>query len=768
MIKAEFQKYGSYTTDSLYQWDLNQELQFVNTDISVAPVIHFCNRKSKESLLVQSTLTEGIITCPVPNVLLQEPFDIVAYIVSMEAQKATTLFKMLIPVNRRLKPSDYEYTDNIPILTYEAIKADIQHFFNLSKAEIAVERERINKIIVPETTFKNIAICKFESKINDGSYIDETSRRVFGMSWVEQVNPIYNPNSYIFKNPFLLYAFGRGYDPNTGSWDDYVQITGDVRLKSNRLEVSVNFIDSDKIYTKAEMYAVVAYDNTVDNTELEDIRVGTDGKIHDSAGDAVRSQIGKLKEDKVDKPSISDDGKIPKAKEGGVEWVEVGQPTDDQTDSAVTKWLDKHPEATTTVQDGVIGEKKIEASFLPWIKKDYVTPEMFGAQGDGIKDDSDAFQKCINSGKPIHLLSNKVYLIKKTIEIIDRVNFAIEGNYSKINFTCDYLFEICNSNNFMINNVLLLCNGNNGFKFTIRTGTDRCGKTLFKNISFFGCLTGFKIDSPCGYNYFENVYFHKTLDNSVGFVIGEKIDKSFTVYPNYIYIDKVTFDGESAGSNKTGIKLFYSTYIYISECDFCNIIDGCAIEICNNKYMHTISIQKNAFFNNVCSLLLKNEQGLDGIMINNNNFYLRNSNIILNRSSNAYVIGSLSFSENTIVGTSSATKWFIMNKITHFVCLGNNFESNLTPVYKHCDIVCLRENMISDNPVHRFLDFTDNTPKTINCGGKYYMTEFRWGVFSDKKFSLSTTYDDDGDMIATITPVDNSGFMRCFLVPTMN
>ena len=264
------------------------------------------------------------------------------------------------------------------------------------------------------------------------------------------------------------------------------------------------------------------------------------------------------------------------------------------------------------------------------------------------------------------------------------------------------------------------------------------------------------------------MHFHKTLDNSVGFVIGEKIDETFIVYPNYIYIDKLTFDGESTGSNKLGIKLFYGTYIYISECDFCNIIDGCAIEICNNKYMHTISIQKNAFFNNVCSLLLKNEHGLDGIMINNNNFYLRNSNIILNRSSNAYVIGSLSFSENTITGTSSAAKWFIMNKIAHFVCLGNNFESNLTPVYKHCDIVCLRENMISDNPVHRFLDFTDNTPKTINCGGKYYMTEFRWGVFSDKKFSLSTSYDDDGDMIATITPVDNSGFMRCFLVPTMN
>ena len=472
---------------------------------------------------------------------------------------------------------------------------------------------------------------------------------------------------------------------------------------------------------------------------------------------------------KINNPTMSDNDKIPRAKDGSVEWVKIGLPTDEQTNSAVTSWLNQHPEATTTVQDGSIEEIKINKNFLPWIKKDYVTPEMFGAQGDGIKDDSDAFQKCINSGKPINLLPNKEYLIEKTIKIIDRVNFVFEGNYSKINFSCDYLFEICNSNNFSINNVLLFCNGNNGFKFTTRTGTDRCGKTLFKNVSLWGCLIGFEINTPCGYNYFENIHFHKTLDNSVGFVIGEKIDESFTVYPNYIYIDNVTFDGESAGSNKTGIKLFYGTFVYISECDFCNIVNGCAIEICNDKYMHTISIQKNSFFNNSCSLLLKNRHSLDGVLINNNNFYLRNSDVILNRGSeDCYIIGSLSFSENTITGASDAAVWFEMKKIAHFVCLGNNFGRDLTPVYRHCDIVCSRENMILDNPVHRFLDFTDNEPKTINCGGKYYMTEFRWGVFSDKEFSLSTTYDDDGDVIATITPINNSGFMRCFLVPTMN
>ena len=68
-------------------------------------------------------------------------------------------------------------------------------------------------------------------------------------------------------------------------------------------------------------------------------------KVEGAAAEAAATgeAIASLKEDKVDKPSTSDDGKIPRAKEGEVEWVDVGQPTDDQTDSAVTKWLDKHP-----------------------------------------------------------------------------------------------------------------------------------------------------------------------------------------------------------------------------------------------------------------------------------------------------------------------------------------------------------------------------------------------------------------------------------------
>lgn len=77
---------------------------------------------------------------------------------------------------------------------------------------------------------------------------------------------------------------------------------------------------------------------------------------------SLKMETSSLKEDKVDKPSTTDDGKIPRAKKGEVEWVEVGQPTDDQTAVAVNKWLDKHPEATTTVQDESITESKFAVS----------------------------------------------------------------------------------------------------------------------------------------------------------------------------------------------------------------------------------------------------------------------------------------------------------------------------------------------------------------------------------------------------------------------
>lgn len=82
---------------------------------------------------------------------------------------------------------------------------------------------------------------------------------------------------------------------------------------------------------------------------------------------------------------------------------------------AVSDWLDAHPEATTTVQDGSLTEAKFSSALKQKTIKDYVTPEMFGAVGDGVTDDTTAVQNAINNGNVI--FCKGTYAIASTITI---------------------------------------------------------------------------------------------------------------------------------------------------------------------------------------------------------------------------------------------------------------------------------------------------------------------------------------------------------------
>lgn len=68
----------------------------------------------------------------------------------------------------------------------------------------------------------------------------------------------------------------------------------------------------------------------------------------------------------------------------------------------------------------------------------YVTPEMFGAVGDGSTDDSDAIQKALDSGKPV-IFSLKAYMVKKQLTINNKtvLRGSAVGTYtvSNIDYT---------------------------------------------------------------------------------------------------------------------------------------------------------------------------------------------------------------------------------------------------------------------------------------------------------------------------------------------
>ena len=168
-----------------------------------------------------------------------------------------------------------------------------------------------------------------------------------------------------------------------------------------------------------------------------------------------KTEIKNIVKNKVDKPSVNDNNKIPRAKDGDVEWVEVGRPTDEQTNNAVESWLNEHPEATTTVQDGSIEEIKIKKSFLPYIKNNYATPEMFGAIGDGKTDDTQPFLKAIATGYPIVGFKDSKYVVKEQLEFKNYCN--IRNVYLIAEESMNSVIKY-NKRHTIIDNVSIDCN----------------------------------------------------------------------------------------------------------------------------------------------------------------------------------------------------------------------------------------------------------------------------------------------------------------------
>lgn len=123
------------------------------------------------------------------------------------------------------------------------------------------------------------------------------------------------------------------------------------------------------------------------------------------------SKLSELESGKVNKPATNPDGTngqlLRTNGDGTTTWVDQGLPTDEQTAEAVSDWLDDHPEATTTVQDYSLTYKKLVNGTLG-----FVTPEMFGAVGDGVTDDTNAVEEALQSGKPVYAMG-KTYRVSR-------------------------------------------------------------------------------------------------------------------------------------------------------------------------------------------------------------------------------------------------------------------------------------------------------------------------------------------------------------------
>lgn len=169
----------------------------------------------------------------------------------------------------------------------------------------------------------------------------------------------------------------------------------------------------------------------------------------------------------------------------------------------VNDWLDDHPEATTTVEDGSLTYSKFAEDTLQW-----VTPEMFGAAGDGVTDDTIALQNALDNG---NVILKGTYFVTADLTVNGKI-LGKDGTI--ILYGCQIIYgNTCSIDGVTIiarNNVTTCIRFNNSvycdvldikdcvFTSTLSTDTSRQnigirarGKTVnIENISFNGFISG--------------------------------------------------------------------------------------------------------------------------------------------------------------------------------------------------------------------------------------------------------------------------------------
>ena len=250
---------------------------------------------------------------------------------------------------------------------------------------------------------------------------------------------------------------------------------------------------------------------TEGNAELIDVRTDFEGTTHKSAGAAVRSQVEKLD------TAIKGENERAITAESEIRSL-FSMPTE----AAVNKWLTEHPEAINPIEDHTLSADKLVLGATG-----FITPEQFGAVGDGETDDSKAFSDAIAycaEHTIKRLLLTKTYNIKEVtvsysgLEIYggnikvdpkecatgddpDRRAFYVTGNYVtfknvKFSSTRAYLPRLNILNNVetgLSSNVVFIdqLQGNNlvvdGCTFTCGNGVSVSAGSSNRRISMLNC-----------------------------------------------------------------------------------------------------------------------------------------------------------------------------------------------------------------------------------------------------------------------------------------
>ena len=216
----------------------------------------------------------------------------------------------------------------------------------------------------------------------------------------------------------------------------------------------------------------------------------------------------------------------------------------------VEDWLDAHPEATTTVPDNSLVIDKMVIGTLG-----YVTPEMFGAVGDGSTDDTSAFSQACNSGKPVVLTQGKTYKID-TVTVTSPL--IIIGNFATVSTTASSSVK----STFIIRaNAISATISDVNFTTTLGIDTTGAHGEAITNRSMRTCIASYGIEKlsvvNCNIENFDNGIIGMT----------QSTDTEYASVPEHLYVKDTRIT-----NCLMGISRHYKNVV----------IDGCYIQVDTN------------------------------------------------------------------------------------------------------------------------------------------------------------------------------------------
>lgn len=104
---------GAIKVGSLYQWDRNQVLTVYGLSLPATPEVHFAHGRLEDAIVRPTTMdAAGVIRSTIPNELLEKAQPIKAYVCIEKGESFRSLYTIVIPVNGRSRPGEYEEETN--------------------------------------------------------------------------------------------------------------------------------------------------------------------------------------------------------------------------------------------------------------------------------------------------------------------------------------------------------------------------------------------------------------------------------------------------------------------------------------------------------------------------------------------------------------------------------------------------------------------------------------------------------------------------------